>query len=1666
MAFVYWSQLKSMLIKDQLIRKRHWISSLFEFFLPILLVLLHIWILDDQGTTHLSSSAAPKSKVVRQNSPPLKYSSDVYFSQTFYCNSFGAHIYYTSPNDVASKLLPPKFSACSLRSVSLANDRAVVKAWGDAVDERFRNSNTAVFFHELDVDKGIANYTIGGPTIEYEGPYSEPVLNTYQDYIRTQSVINILMANYPDFASLKEANLEYVYTSKLFNEGNPSHEKETDSNPKPASQSSFQIDTFNFIEAYAFLEIGLIYLASIITRRLIREKVTNSKELLRIMGLSDLVYWISHFINYLSLSIFHATFITIIYSVFSNKNPYGNWSASLFWFNYLITSISNILFTFTFTTVLNRPIIGVLLVIVGRAGLAYLPVAASTSTLKLLYISPKVWSCLLPSGQLHFSIYDMFYFGASVKGVSWSSIFKSVKSPETLVLGYIYLTAVVSWFVYSLLIWYLDAVWPWQSGTPKPWHFPVSSFFNKPIEDIEMNGSTTHDLNGNTNMRYEPEPPLLKPSVQCINLYKSFGSTGGKKFAVNGLNLNILKGQITVLLGHNGAGKTTTMSMITGILKPSAGKVLVNGIDLHQDTVAARRCLALCPQTDLLFEELTVTENLELVTGLRGLSREVKKQLIPLNIERVNLTDKTDTLACNLSGGMRRRLQLALALSTASETLILDEPTSGLDPESRRQLWNLLLELRKDLSILLTTHFMEEADALGDRIVIMSSGEIKCSGSPMFLKHRFGTGNSIRIAKNVSSFNQDSLLDTMKAHFPNAVATNETNEEIVYQLSSGIKSTADLSTATLAQLCDSLDENSNSLGITSYGISVTTLEDVFLKVSEDDGASEQTRVQIEDKLFELNKILGYQRLNGLPLFLQRMRGLLMKRVNYTKRHYKTIGFTIILPVIVLLFTFLAATSTTYSFTPSQQLDYPYPIELNLKSIYGPNAKAVVRATFTNNLPFIKAYNEIMEKAGIEVVNIPASLSLNEYMKTSNQSADEFMRDNIFGLIEDPSKLSGFALWFNPRVALSLPLTIDAWTNALIRLHFNGNQMSKATTTIMAMPNRGTNEPFITSTVSQIVSAIFAPIAFALISCSYFLFPSIEAQNKANLIQRMSGIKAPIFWFSHLVFDFSYHIIVSIIILITITVVDQFIFTSIEAFGSIFLLLLLHGLSSIPLFYIFSLLPMNPDRGFSLLTTISLVCTLVGSALAASLVSFGKIKSLHVLLGDLFPPFAMSFGLSKVYGAVKLHSECSRINACDPGNTVSRRLCCNENSELISFNPFKWSKDGILVEILMLTLDSILYTVILIVLDVNLHRLIYWYDTVKKKLLEAPETQGVVEDEDVIAEKHRVQQLIQSKKIDSEALVVNELSKDFGSFRAVDKINFAVHKAECFGLLGINGAGKTTTFRMLTGDAMVTQGDAFLESYSLRNNLQDFQQSISYCPQFDALIDNLTPQETLTLFARIRGMPEDKVKDNVNYIITSTDLTKFAKTCNQNLSGGNKRKLSLAIASIARPKVMFLDEPTTGVDPASRRKIWSTLMHLRDTSGSSIVLTSHSMDECEALCSRIGIMARGNFKCLGSTQHLKEKFGQGFTLIIKIDQEALKKEDEIDRIKQFIKDEFPSSILRDFHQTILHYHITDTSSRWGDMLRSLDHGKGALMIEDFTLSGTTLEQIFLSFAKES
>ena len=181
--------------------------------------------------------------------------------------------------------------------------------------------------------------------------------------------------------------------------------------------------------------------------------------------------------------------------------------------------------------------------------------------------------------------------------------------------------------------------------------------------------------------------------------------------------------------------------------------------------------------------------------------------------------------------------------------------------------------------------------------------------------------------------------------------------------------------------------------------------------------------------------------------------------------------------------------------------------------------------------------------------------------------------------------------------------------------------------------------------------------------------------------------------------------------------------------------------------------------------------------------------------------------------------------------------------------------------------------------------------------------------------------------------------------------------------------------MITGDETIDQGTIFIDSLELNSNMRSAQRQMGYCPQFDALLDLLTGEETLYMFARLRGVQEHLIPPIADALIDLLNLRKHAKKPVYAYSGGNKRKLSAAVALIGDPAIVFLDEPTTGMDPKARRHFWNAIAQFRDH-GKPIILTSHSMEECEALCTRLAIMVNGRFKCIGSIQHLKSKFGAG------------------------------------------------------------------------------------------
>lgn len=226
----------------------------------------------------------------------------------------------------------------------------------------------------------------------------------------------------------------------------------------------------------------------------------------------------------------------------------------------------------------------------------------------------------------------------------------------------------------------------------------------------------------------------MKDSLPAIIDAEGLGKSYGARIVVRDVSFRVHRGDFCAVLGPNGAGKTTTLRMLTGAVRPDRGWLRVMGYEIPRDARAMRARIGIVPQQDNLDPDLTVVENLLIYGGYFGLSRRQLRLRIPELLEQTQLTDRADACISSLSGGMKRRLSIARALLNRPELLLLDEPTTGLDPQVRQAIWLLLRQLRQDgLTLLLSTHYMEEAERLCQRIILMDRGQILADRTPQDL---------------------------------------------------------------------------------------------------------------------------------------------------------------------------------------------------------------------------------------------------------------------------------------------------------------------------------------------------------------------------------------------------------------------------------------------------------------------------------------------------------------------------------------------------------------------------------------------------------------------------------------------------------------------------------------------------------------------------------------------------------------------------------------------------------------------------------------------------------------------------------------------------------------------------------------------------------------------
>jgi ABC-2 type transport system ATP-binding protein len=234
------------------------------------------------------------------------------------------------------------------------------------------------------------------------------------------------------------------------------------------------------------------------------------------------------------------------------------------------------------------------------------------------------------------------------------------------------------------------------------------------------------------------------PAIDVQNIVKKFGEFT----AVNGITFQVEAGEIFGLLGPNGAGKSTLIRMLTTLLPPTSGTAVVNGFDVRTNPDGVRQSIGVIPQAMTSDLELSVAENLLIFAKLYGVPREKRARLIRDLLESVELTQWADKQVKNLSGGMRRRVEIARGLVHEPRIFFLDEPTTGLDPVSRVNVWEMLQKIKaeRDLTILITTHYMDEADKLCDRIAIVDHGDLKALDSPIRLKASIPSRNVIEVS--------------------------------------------------------------------------------------------------------------------------------------------------------------------------------------------------------------------------------------------------------------------------------------------------------------------------------------------------------------------------------------------------------------------------------------------------------------------------------------------------------------------------------------------------------------------------------------------------------------------------------------------------------------------------------------------------------------------------------------------------------------------------------------------------------------------------------------------------------------------------------------------------------------------------------------------------------
>ena len=1076
--------------------------------------------------------------------------------------------------------------------------------------------------------------------------------------------------------------------------------------------------------------------------------------------------------------------------------------------------------------------------------------------------------------------------------------------------------------------------------------------------------------------------------------------------AVDDIDITVLRGQVMILLGSNGSGKSTTLDVLAGLQKPTEGTI----------EMEATGGIGLCPQKNVLWDELTVYEHVKIFNRLKATTIDPKDTMKQL-IADCDLEQKVGAKSSTLSGGQKRKCQLAMMLTGGSSLCMLDEVSSGLDPLSRRKIWDIILAERGRRSMILTTHFLDEADLLSDDVMIISKGKVVAHGSSVALKHELGGGYRVRIYHE----NKRELPAEME-QYPKDIQRDQT----VYQLPDS---------ATAAYFVLELEKH----GIVDYQVNGPQLEDVFLnlagetmeefaKIKEEEGSPVLSSENVTPRRKELQlakgKNLGFAAQTWV---------LFQKRWIILRRNPLPYLVALLIPIIAGgLVTLFVRDYETPSCRP----------EDNASNSPSFSAQALLLLDRVDRFaagPPADLPSQLLDTLypGLTYESVDSVQGLTDFVNANFRNATP----GAFVLGNTPTFAwrGDYDVYYSVAVQNIMDVSLSGTPIFTSFQHFDTQRT----------PGLGQTLQFI----------LYFGLAMSAYPGFFALYTNIERLRTVRALHYSNGVRAGPLWIAYTLFDFGIVLLVSAVTVIIYVASTPAAF---YAIGYVFLVFMLYGLSATLMAYVVSLFTTSQLATFAFASGGQCCFFLIYFVVFMVLNTFidpaeidRSVDIAHYVIAAIFPSGNLFRTLTTTLNIFSITCKDTRI-APYPGDISVYGAC-----------------------ILYLIIQSAIFLIVLI-----------WWDSGYKPAFlsrkqhreqDAEETEAV--DPEVFTE---------AKRVDSsnDELRVLHASKIFGNNVAVNDITFGVPRGEVFALLGPNGAGKSTTMNMIRGDARPTGrfSDIRIEDRSIIAQRAAARTNLGVCPQHDAM-DQMTAVEHLRFYARARGVPN--VEDNVAQIIHAVGLEPFKTRMAAKLSGGNKRKLSLGISLIGNPSVVLLDEPSSGMDAASKRIMWRTLQSV--SAGRSLVLTTHSMEEADALAHRAGIMAR-HMLALGTADQLRKKHSDAMHVHLVHRDAPYTSDKDMAEIKNFVVTTFPGvhTENRSFHgqfrfscpaamaDSIVNDSIDGSNSSVGkggamekecsvgtprsgisSLFAQLEANKQNLGLEYYSVSQATLDQVFLS-----